>query len=263
MVINRQQMNWDPNRGRRIGIGGAMPRLDWFNLGSARTMRLLMIQKPSPRLRRALEEHGHHVDTTQNRAEADRKVRAGGCDLIVLDLGLVGIDALTLVRQWRDDGLHAPVLALAPDNAITDKAEALDAGADVLVTEPYDREELLAQIRALSRRVTPSQAVVQSVSDLEIDSSAPLVKRGGRTILLTRSEYDLLQFLVDNRGKVVSRSMIWEQVYGEAGEITSNVIDVCIHNLRNKIDKGFEHALILTHWGTGYMLREPQTDGAA
>ena len=96
----------------------------------------------------------------------------------------------------------------------------------------------------------------QQICDLEIDPSAPLVRRGGRTILLTRREHHLLKFLVDNRGRIVSRSMIWEHVYGEEGEITSNVIDVCIHNLRAKIDEGFEVSLILTHWGSGYMLRE-------
>ena len=94
------------------------------------------------------------------------------------------------------------------------------------------------------------------ICDLELDPSAPLAKRAGQTILLTRREYKLLQFLADNRGKVVSRSMIWENVYEEEGDLKSNVIDVCIHNLRNKIDKGFDMPLILTHWGSGYMLRE-------
>jgi DNA-binding response OmpR family regulator len=94
------------------------------------------------------------------------------------------------------------------------------------------------------------------ICDLTIDPSAPLAKRAGHMILLTRSEHRLLQFLADNRGKVVSRSMIWENVYEGEGDIKSNLIDVCIHNLRTKIDKGFEVPLILTHWGNGYLLRE-------
>jgi DNA-binding response OmpR family regulator len=224
-------------------------------------MRVLLIQKPSPRFKRALDEQGHIVQVARDAAEADHKAKDEGCNLVILDLALLGADGLALVRKWRTDGLNAHVLVLAPRGAATRKAEALDAGADVLLAEPYDQEEVLAQIRALCRRAPQNRGPIQRVFDLEIDGSLRTVRRASRVIKLTRSEFEMLQFLLCHRGRVVSRSMIWQQVYGEEGEITSNVIDVCIHNLRNKIDRGFDMPLILTHWGQGYMVREePQPE---
>jgi DNA-binding response OmpR family regulator len=123
------------------------------------------------------------------------------------------------------------------------------------MTKPFQLEELLARLRALIRRGHQIKDPVLRVHDLEIDTSARTVKRGGQAIHLTPREYALLQFLAYHRGKVVSRSMIWEHLYDEHDENTSNVVDVYIRYLRNKIDKGFNPPLILTRWGEGYLLR--------
>jgi DNA-binding response OmpR family regulator len=133
--------------------------------------------------------------------------------------------------------------------------KGLDSGADDYLTKPFNFDELLARLRALVRRGHQVKDPVLRIHDLEIDTAAHTVKRKGQDIHLTPREYALLEFLAFHRGEVVSRSMIWEHLYNEEDENTSNVVDVYIRYLRNKIDKGFEPPLILTKWGEGYHLR--------
>jgi DNA-binding response OmpR family regulator len=218
------------------------------------TIQVLVIQNRSSRLRRALKEQGCVVDTAANAAEADRKARSVKYGLVVLDMTVLGRDGLTLITNWRMGGMNGHVLILASLYSLEDKIEAFDAGADFLVMEPYDLNELLAQIRAVLRRTQPSRNGVRQIYDLEIDTSARTVKRAGRTIALTRNEYALLLYLAGNCGKVVTRSEIWQHLHGEDEEMTSNVVDVAIHTLRVKIDKEFEVRLSRTCWGIGYML---------
>jgi DNA-binding response OmpR family regulator len=221
-------------------------------------MRVLLVEdhKPLARaLRQGLEEEGFAVDVAADGPEGDFKARSAEYDVIVLDVMLPGVDGLSLLQRWRRDGLKAHVLVLTARSGIEDKVRGLDLGADDYVTKPFELEELLARLRALIRRGHQVKDPVLRVHDLEIDTTARTVKRAGRPVHLTPREYALLEFLAYHQGKVVSRAMIWEHLYDEHDENTSNVVDVYIRYLRNKIDKGFEPPLILTRWGEGYLLR--------
>jgi len=220
-------------------------------------VRVLLIEdhKPLVRvLRQGLEEEGFAVDTALDGEEGDFKARSAQYDVIILDLMLPKKDGLTLLREWRSSGLSAHVLVLTAKGMLEDKVRGLDIGADDYLTKPFELEELLARLRALIRRTHQVKDPVLRIRDLEIDTAARSVKRAGQTIHLTPREYALLQFLAYHRGKVVSRTMIWEHLYDEYDENTSNVVDVYIRYLRNKIDKGFDPPLIVTRWGEGYQL---------
>jgi DNA-binding response OmpR family regulator len=206
-------------------------------------------------LRRGLEEEGFAVDLAEDGEEGDFKARAASYDAIVLDLMLPKKDGLTLLREWRRDGIQTHVLCLTAKDTTDDKVRGLDTGADDYLAKPFQLEELLARLRALIRRRHQVKDPILRIHDLEIDTAARVAKRGGHSIHLTPREYALLEFLAFHRGKVVTRSMIWEHLYDEHDENTSNVVDVYIRYLRTKIDKGFELPLILTRWGEGYMLR--------
>lgn len=221
-------------------------------------MRVLLIEDHKPLLRvlrQGLEEEGFAVDSAADGEEGDFKARSAQYDVIVLDLMLPKKDGLTLLKDWRKAGMTTHVLCLTAKDLLDDKVKGLDLGADDYLTKPFELEELLARIRALIRRTHQVKDPILRVHDLEIDTAARTVKRGGQTIHLTPREYALLQFLAYHQGKVVTRTMIWEHLYDEYDENTSNVVDVYIRYLRNKIDKGFETPLILTRWGEGYQLR--------
>jgi DNA-binding response OmpR family regulator len=221
-------------------------------------MRVLLIEDHKPllrALRQGLEEEGFAVDAAADGEEGDFKARTSEYDVIILDLMLPKVDGLTLLQNWRREGIKTHVLVLTARGSIDDKVKGLDLGADDYLTKPFELNELIARLRALIRRRHQVKDPVVRVHDLEIDTAARTVKRGGKGIHLTPREFALLEFLAYHRGKVVSRSMIWEHLYDEQDENTSNVVDVYIRYLRNKIDKGFEPALILTRWGEGYLLR--------
>jgi DNA-binding response OmpR family regulator len=221
-------------------------------------VRVLLVEDHKPlvrALRQGLEEEGLAVDVALDGEEADYKARSSEYDAIVLDIMLPKKDGLTLLKEWRQAGLKAHVLMLTARGTLDDKVKGLDTGADDYLTKPFELEELLARLRALLRRGHDVKDPVIRVHDLEIDTATRTVKRGGQAIHLTPREYALLQFLAFHRGRVVSRTMIWEHLYDEHDENTSNVVDVYIRYLRNKIDKGFEPQLILTRWGEGYLLR--------
>lgn len=221
-------------------------------------MRILLVEDNKPllrALRRGLEEEGFAVDVAVDGEEADFKARAAEYDVIILDLMLPKVDGLTLLPQWRESGLSTHVLVLSARGAIEDRVQGLNLGADDYLTKPFEVEELLARLRALIRRTHKVKTPVIKVHDLEIDTSARAVKRAGKPIHLTPREYALLEFLAYHQGKVVTRTMIWEHLYDEHDENTSNVVDVYIRYLRNKIDRDFQPPLILTRWGEGYLLR--------
>lgn len=222
-----------------------------------RGVRVLLVEDHKPlskALKRGLEEENFAVDVAEDGEEADYKARSASYDAIVLDLMLPKIDGLTLLKKWRKDGVRTHILVLTAKDTTEDKVKGLDLGADDYLTKPFQLEELLARLRALIRRSHQVKDPILRVHDLEIDTSARSVKRGGQAIHLTPREFALLQFLAFHRGKVVTRTMIWEHLYDEYDENTSNVVDVYIRYLRTKVDKGFDKPLILTRWGEGYML---------
>jgi DNA-binding response OmpR family regulator len=206
-------------------------------------------------LKQGLEEEGFAVDVAFDGEEGNFKAQTANYDVIVLDLMLPKEDGLSLLQRWRRAGMNTHVLVLTARNSIDDKVKGLDSGADDYLAKPFQLEELLARLRALIRRGHQAKDPVLRVHDLEIDTAARTVKRAGKEIHLTPREYALLQFLAYHRGKVVTRSMIWEHLYDEHDENTSNVVDVYIRYLRNKIDKGYDVPLILTRWGEGYMMK--------
>jgi DNA-binding response OmpR family regulator len=221
-------------------------------------VRVLVVEDHKPlvrALKQGLEEEGFAVDVSYDGEEGDYKARTAQYDVIILDLMLPKLDGLSVLQRWRRDGLKTHVLVLTARGTMEDKVRGLDTGADDYLTKPFELSELLARLRALIRRTHEVKDPVIRAHDLEIDTSTRTVKRAGQQIHLTPREYALLQFLAFHRGRVVSRSMIWEHLYDEQDESTSNVVDVYIRYLRNKIDKGFDPPLILTRWGEGYMLR--------
>jgi DNA-binding response OmpR family regulator len=234
-----------------------LPRTDPATPGPV-AVRILLIEDHKPlvrALKKGLEEEGFAVDVAYDGEEGAYKARGAEYDVIILDLMLPKEDGLSLLRRLRQAGLKAQVLILTARGSLEDKVRGLDVGADDYLTKPFELEELLARIRALVRRAHQVKDPVVRVFDLEIDTVARTVKRAGRSIHLTPREFALLQFLAFHRGKVVTRSMIWEHLYDEYDENTSNVVDVYIRYLRNKIDRDFEPPLILTRWGEGYLLR--------
>ncbi len=222
------------------------------------TVRVLLIEDHKPlvrALKQGLEEEGFAVDAAYDGEEGGYKAQTADYDVIILDLMLPKEDGLSLLKRWRQAGMKTHVLVLTARSSIEDKVRGLDLGADDYLAKPFELEELLARIRALVRRGHQVKDPVLRVCDLEIDTASRTVKRAGKAIHLTPREYALLQFLAYHRGKVVTRSMIWEHLYDEHDENTSNVVDVYIRYLRNKIDKDFDPPLILTRWGEGYMMR--------
>jgi DNA-binding response OmpR family regulator len=221
-------------------------------------MRVLLVEDHKTLARAikiGLEEEGFAVDHAADGEEADYKARSAQYDVIVLDLMLPKVDGLTLLQGWRRDGMNNHVLVLTARGTLEDKVRGLDQGADDYMTKPFELVELFARLRSLIRRGHQVKDPVLRIYDLEIDTAARKVKRAGQSIHLTPKEYALLEFLAFHRGKVATRTMIWEHLYDEQDESTSNVVDVYIRYLRNKIDKGFDPPLILTRWGEGYLLR--------
>lgn len=206
-------------------------------------------------LKQALEEDGFAVDLAVAGDEADAKARGAVYDVVILDLMLPKIDGLTLLKGWRKDGFTFHVLILTAMGTLEDKVLGLNLGADDYLPKPFELTEFLARVRALVRRGHQAKDPILRIHDLEIDTGARSVRRAGKDIYLTPREFSLLRFLCYHRGKVVTRSMVWEHLYDENDDNTSNVVDVYIRYLRNKIDKNFTPPLILTRWGEGYMIK--------
>lgn len=225
-------------------------------------MRVLLIEDNRTLVRalqQGLEEEGYAVDVAYDGEEGGFKAETVKYDAIILDLMLPKRDGQSLLQRWRAKGIATHVLVLTARGTLEDKVKGLDLGADDYLTKPFELDELLARLRALVRRGHHVKSPVLRIFDLEMDTAAHSVKRAGQPIHLTPREYSLLEYLAFHKGTVVTRTMIWEHLYDENDESTSNVVDVYIRYLRNKIDKGFDPPLIMTRWGEGYMMRAEDT----
>ena len=206
-------------------------------------------------LRRSLRNEGYEVRTSADGVEA-LDVAAGFIpDLVVLDLGLPRLDGVEVCRQLRADG-DVPILMLTARAETEDRVAGLDSGADDYLVKPFERQELLARIRALLRRRPPRGAASIAVADLQLNPDTREVRRGSREIELTNREFELLEYLMRNQKLVISRERLLDEVWGYDPMAATNTIDVFISNLRRKLEAGGEPRLLHTKRGAGYVLKE-------
>ena len=212
-------------------------------------------------LRRALELEGYEIELAADGSEALYRLEGDAePDAMILDVLMPGVDGLEVCRRLRSGGSRLPVLMLTARTQVEDRVEGLDAGADDYVTKPFALDELLARVRALLRRTSPEEegsGEVMRFADLELDPATREVTRGGRAIDLTRTEFSLLELFMRNPRQVLTRTIIFERVWGYDFGYASNSLDVYIGYLRRKTEEAGEPRLIQTVRGVGYALREP------
>jgi heavy metal response regulator len=221
-------------------------------------MRILIVEDEKSLadiIKKGLEEEDYAVDVAYNGEDGLFMAENEPSDLIILDIMLPIVDGMTILKKIRKAGVKTPVLMLTAKDTLTDKVSGLDSGADDYLTKPFHFEELLARIRALFRRNSEVNTSVIEIGDLAINMASHEVKRGGEEILLSAREYTLLELLAINKNKVLSRTYISEHIYDYDFDLDSNVIDVFVNRIRNKIDRGYETKLIHTVRGAGYMLK--------
>lgn len=229
-------------------------------------MKILVVddeQAVRESLRRSLRFNGYEVLTANDGLEAVETVRAENPELLILDIMMPNMDGLEVCRTLRSEGWDRPILVLTARDGVSDRVSGLDAGADDYLPKPFALEELLARVRSLVRRASAvsiaAEAPVESklsFEDLELDADTREVSRGGRAISLTRTEFALLQLLMENPRKVLSRSKILEEVWGYDFLTSGNALEVYIGYLRKKTEGEGDTRLIHTVRGVGYVLRE-------
>ncbi len=209
-------------------------------------------------LKEGLEADGYAVRLAYTGEDGFYLAQVQTFDLMILDIMLPGHDGIEILSTLRKHGIRTPVLLLTARDGVEDRVRGLDAGADDYLVKPFAFSELLARIRALLRRGQPDPARQFKLMDLEMDSGRRVVVRGGQTIDLTAREFDLLEYLFANRGRVVSREMLARDIWRESRRHGSldNVIDAQVARLRRKIDDGFDAKLLHTVRGVGFVLRE-------
>lgn len=221
-------------------------------------MRILVVEderRMAELLRRGLTEEGHSVTVAFDGREGLSMAEGYPFDLIVLDVMLPGLDGFTLARRLRAGRNQTPILILTARDATADVVEGLDTGADDYLTKPFSFEVLFARVRAVSRRGHIAQPVCLQSGDLTLNQSSREVARGTRQISLTRTEFAILELLLRNAGRVVSRDTLIENVWGIDSEIENNTLDAFVRLLRTKIESRDEAKLIHTVRGVGYLLR--------
>lgn len=224
-------------------------------------MRLLVVEDDNTIrdfLIRALTEGGFRVDACAEGKEAERLAVEGVHDALVVDLTLPDMDGLDLIERLRAQGVSAPVLILSARRSVDERILGLERGGDDYLTKPFAVAEVLARLRALLRRSTPGQpeATRLRVADLELDLIRREAHRDGIELQLTQQEFALLEYLCRNAGRVVTRAMVLDHVWKMRIDTSTNIVDVHIHRLRNKVDKEAARPLIRTMRGVGYVLKD-------
>lgn len=221
-------------------------------------MRILIIEdegKIAAFLKRGLKEEGYAVDVAADGEQGHFLASTQEYDLIILDLMLPGMDGISLCRKLRSEGNEVKILILSVRDKVKEKVLGLDAGADDYLTKPFAFEELLARVRALLRKREAGSPTKFQVADLSMDLLTHKVMRAGREIELTAKEFSLLEYLMLNAGTVVTRTMIAEHVWDVNFDTFTNVIDVYMSYIRDKIDRKFPKKLIRTVRGRGYVIK--------
>lgn len=224
-------------------------------------MRLLLVEDEvdiQRFLRRSLEEAGYEVEVAGDGKTAERMAGEGQFDILIVDLGLPDRDGISLILRLRQLGVKAPVLILSARRSVDDRVRGLEQGGDDYLTKPFALAELLARLRNLLKRNNPpaGEATRLRVQDLELDLLRREATRGGQVLQLTQQEFVLLEYLCRNAGRVVTRSMILDQVWGMRIQPDTNVVDVHIYRLRGKVDGASQQPLIKTMRGVGYVLKD-------
>ena len=222
-------------------------------------MRILLVEDNKSILKataKSLEKSGYSVDLCDDGLDAQAFILLTEYDCIILDIMLPGKDGLSILKEMRKKGNRTPVLLLTARDSIEDRVDGLDSGADDYLVKPFSLEELQARLRALLRRQDTDRKNELTIADLVADLTKHEVFRAGREIELTSKEFAILEYLLRNKGAVLSRDQIVEHVWNYDFDCSSNIVDVYIRHLRSKIDDGFDAKLITTIRGSGYTIKE-------
>jgi DNA-binding response OmpR family regulator len=224
-------------------------------------MRILVVEDEESlalRIKNVLESEKYHVDIAFEGSDGLEQAMIEEYDLLILDILLPGLNGLQILKEVRREGFETPVLLLTAKNRVEDKVIGLDAGADDYLTKPFALPELLARVRSLLRRTSEVKSSVISVGNLEVNTNSHEVKISGKPVELTQKEYSILEFLLYNKNRVLSRLSIAEHVWGDNFDLftMTNFVDVHVKNLRKKIDQPRLNNLIETVRGVGYMIKD-------
>lgn len=222
-------------------------------------MRILVVEDEKNLNRliaEGIEDEGYSVDRCFNGKEALDYISSAEYDAIVMDILMPKMNGLDVVRRIRSEGNATPVIFLTSLSEVNDRVEGLNSGGDYYLVKPFSMDELVAVVRVLARKSSGQHTNELTVGDLTLDMTTQTVTRGGRMLSLSPKEYALLEYMMRNRGIVLSREMIEDNLWNFDYEGGTNVVDVYISFLRKKIDTGFEKKLIHTVWGTGWIFRD-------
>ena len=222
-------------------------------------MRILVVEDEKDLNRiitKTLTKSGYTVDSCFDGNEVEHYLAVAEYDAILLDVMLPGKDGFTIVGQMRDRGMDTPVLFLTARDSVADRVTGLDLGGDDYLVKPFDFDELLARIRAMTRKHADNRSNVFTLADLTVDTRRQRVERGGREIKLLPKEFAILEHLIRNKGAVISREQLEDRIWNYEYSGSSNNVDVYMSRLRKKLDEGYEVKLIHTIRGAGWVLRE-------